>query len=93
MQQKQPKYSKDKDPWLLAEDIPDIDLFFSRVWMWCFTTLFHRQTGRAYKKVLSVYRGYHQWFYFGEKDSFEVGEAVAKKFLKEPKFTEKVNKE
>ncbi len=93
MQQKQPKFIKDKDPWLLAEDIPDIDLFFSRVWMWCFTNLFHRQTGRAYKKVLSVYRGYHQWFYFGEKDSFEVGEAVAKKFLKEPKFTEKVNKE
>ena len=93
MPQKTPKYLKDKDPWLLAEDIPDIDLFFSRVWMWCFTNLFHRQTGRAYKKVLSVYRGYHQWFYFGEKDSFLVGEAVAKKFLEDPKFTRRVNRE
>ena len=93
MPQKQPKYLKNKDPWILAEDIPDIDLFFSRIWMWCFTNLFHRQTGHAYKKVISLHRGYHQWFYFGEKDSFEVGETVAKKFLKDPKFTEKVNRE
>ena len=24
------KYLEDKDPWMLAEDIPDMDFFFSR---------------------------------------------------------------
>lgn len=87
------KYFKDKDPWMLAEDIPDIDLFFSFVWLDCFVNTFERQTGRAYKKILSVHRGYHQWFYFGLRDSKEVGDNIVRKLLRTPEFATRINRE
>jgi hypothetical protein len=33
MNQKQPKFLNDKEPWILAEDIPDIDFQFSQIWL------------------------------------------------------------
>lgn len=86
------KYLNDKDPWMLAEDIPDINFFFSQIWQSCFTNEFKLPSERAYKKVLSIHRGYHLWFYYGERDSFEVGENIVKKFIKNPKFASQVNK-
>jgi phosphohistidine swiveling domain-containing protein len=82
-----------EDPWLLAEDIPDMDLFFSDIWMTSFANEFERPSGRAYKRVLSIYRGYHQWYYFGENDSKQVADHIVNKFLKTPEFTVKVEKE
>lgn len=87
------KYLYDKDPWMLAEDIPDIDFFFTQIWLSCFVNEFNWPGGKAYKKILSVHKGYHQWFYFGEKDSKEVGDHLVDKFLKNSDFVKKVNKE
>ncbi len=85
------KYYNDKDPWMLAEDIPDMDFFFSDIWITCFVNEFKYPSGRAYKKVLGIYKGFHLWFYFGEKDSKEFGDHLVNKFLKNPEFTKKIN--
>jgi hypothetical protein len=57
-----------------------------------FVNEFKRFTGRAYKKILGVYRGYHLWFYYGEKDSYAVGENIIRKIIKNPKFAKKLQK-
>ena len=59
----------DTDEWLLGEDIPDIDLCFAQIWLRGFPNEFAHPAGRAYKRVLTVFRGYHLWFYYGTKDS------------------------
>lgn len=87
------RYLNDKDPWMLGEDIPDIDFFFSQIWLSGFVNEFKRPAGCAYKKILSVYRGYHLWFYYGEKDANEVGEHIVQKFLSQPSFAVEVNRE
>jgi len=88
------KYFNSKDPWLLAEEIPDIDVFFSQIWETCFVSEFSQPNGRAYNKLLSIQRdGYHLWFYFGQKDSFDLGEHIAKRFIDDPTFMVRVNKE
>ena len=87
------KYFYDKDPWMLAEDIPDIDFFFCQIWLSLFVNEFVWPGGRAFKKVLSIHKGYHQWFYFGEQDSKEVGDHLVERFLKNPSFVKKINKE
>lgn len=84
-------FLNNKDPWMLGEDIPDIDPFFSQIWLSCFANEFQYPAGKAYKKILTIYSGYHLWFYYGEKDSYEVGENIVKKFLSDPKFTIKTN--
>lgn len=86
------KYLHDKDPWMLAEDIPDIDVFFCQIWQSCFVNEFIWPSGIRYKKLLSVHRGYHLWFYYGQEDSKKVGDYIAGKFIKNPQFAIKVNK-
>ncbi len=86
-----PQHLKNNDPWTLAEDIPDMDLFFSQIWLNCFVNRFGEQTGRAYSKILCKYQGYHLWFYFGEKDSFEVGESIVRRIVNEPGYARRVN--
>jgi len=93
MSQNKLKYLNSKDPWMLAEDIPDMDFFFSQIWLNGFVNEFKYPSGRAYKRILSVYKGYHLWFYFGEKDSFEVGEHIANKFVNNPAFATQVNRQ
>ncbi len=93
-ERKKLKYFNDKDPWMLGEDIPDIDFFFSQIWLRCFVNDFRYPSGRAYKKILTVYKGgYHLWFYFGTEDSKEVGDHLVKKFLQQPAFTKEVNRQ
>ncbi len=88
------KYFNDKDPWMLGEDIPDIDFFFSQIWLRCFVNDFRYPSGRAYKKILTVYKGgYHLWFHFGTEDSKGVGDHLVKKFLQQPAFTKEVNRQ
>ena len=89
----QSQYVNDQDPWVLAEDIPDIDFFFSQIWLSCFVNEFKSPSGKAYKKILAIYKGYHLWFYYGEKDSKEVGEHLVEKFINDPKFIKQANKE
>ena len=80
------------DPWMLGEDIPDCDLFFSTLWLHCFVNEFAKHTGRAYTKILCKYEGYHLWFYFGEKDSFEVGENIVGRIVNEKGYAGNINK-
>ena len=86
-------FLEEGDSWMLGEDIPDIDIFFSQIWLSCFANEFEYPSGRAYKKILTIYKGYHLWFYYGEKDSFEVGQNIVNNFLSNPQFTVKINSE
>lgn len=87
-----PKHLNNKDPWMLGEEIPDLDFLFSQIWLSNFVNEFSRFTGRAYKKIMCIYRGYHLWFYYGERDSYEVGQNIVDKMVKNPKFAAEVNK-
>jgi len=87
------KYLHDADLWLLAEDIPDADPFFAQIWATCFVNEFLKPGGIKYKKVLFIHRGLHLWFYYGQNDSFRVGEYLANKFVKNPQFTRLVNRQ
>jgi phosphohistidine swiveling domain-containing protein len=87
-----PKYLNDNDPWMLGEHIPNCDLFFSTIWLNGFVSYFDKHLGRAYKKILCKYEGYNLWFYFGEHDSYEVGEYIADKIINNPGFAEEINK-
>ncbi|MDD5040000.1 MAG: hypothetical protein PHY34_02510 [Patescibacteria group bacterium] len=77
MPQKPLKYLHDTDPWMLAEDIPDMDPFFAQVWQSCFVNEFIKPSGVRYQKLVSIFRGYHLWFYYGHEDSNRVGEHIA----------------
>ncbi len=88
----EPKYFQDEDAWMLGEDIPNADLFFSNIWLNGFVSFFDKNVGKAYKKILCKYEGYHLWFYFGEKDSFEVAEYIAERIVHEAGYAAEVNK-
>ncbi|MDD5071889.1 MAG: PEP-utilizing enzyme [Patescibacteria group bacterium] len=82
------KFSQD---WFLGEEIMNVDPFFSQIWLRCFVENFYRATGRNYKKIAAIFRGYHLWFYYGKKDSREVGEHLVNRFLSEPDYMAEVN--
>jgi len=86
------KFLKDGDKWVLAEEIPDMDFFFSQMWGSCFVNQFVHPSGKPYKKFLGVYKGYHLHFYFGDKDSNEVADNLVQKMLKNPEFAIEINK-
>jgi phosphohistidine swiveling domain-containing protein len=88
----QPKYLKDKDPWMLAEDIPDSDVFFFQIPMSCFASDTSYSFLKNYKKVLTYYKKFHMDFYFGERDSFVVAESILQALLERPGFGSDVNK-
>lgn len=87
-----PLHLNNDDPWMLGENIPNCDLFFSTIWLNGFVSFFDRHVGRAYNKILCEYRGYNLWFYFGEKDSNEVGELISDRIINEPGYAAEVNK-
>ncbi|MFA6272377.1 MAG: PEP-utilizing enzyme [Patescibacteria group bacterium] len=93
MSKRRLKHLNSQDSWMLAEDIPDIDLFFSQIWLSCFANEFVKPGGFANEKVMAIYKGYHLWFYFGEDDSFKQGKHLVEKFVKNPQFTVEVNEE
>lgn len=86
------EHLNDNDPWMLAEDIPGSDLFFFQIPFSCFVNRFQEQTGRAYQKVLAHFEGYHMWFYFGERDSFEVGQNIVDRIIENPDYGLNINK-
>jgi phosphohistidine swiveling domain-containing protein len=87
----EPSTINDHDEWMLAEDIPDIDLSFPQIWLSGFTEEFAEHSGRSFTKVMTVFKGYHLWFYFGENDSYKVAENLVNKFLDNPQFSVEVN--
>lgn len=86
-----PKYLSDKDSWMLAEDIPDSDIFFFQIPMSCFVSDTSYPFLRNYKKVLTHYKKFDMDFYFGQKDSFEVGESILRNLIKRPKLGRDIN--
>ncbi len=84
-------YLNDGDKWILGEDIPDIDFYFTQIWLSSFVNEFSEPGGKAYKKILSIHEDYHQLFYYGEKDSYEIGEHLANRFINTPEFIKEVN--
>ncbi len=86
-----PTHMNNEDPWMLGEHIPNCDLFFSTIWLRGFVSFFDRHLGQAYNKILCRYEDYNLWFYFGEKDSFDMGELVAKRVVEDPDFAEEIN--
>jgi phosphohistidine swiveling domain-containing protein len=87
------KYLADQDPWMLGEDIPDMDFFFSQIWLSSFANEFKKTAGVAYKKIMCIFKGYHLWFYYGQDDSNKVGNWLVKRFLSKPEFTGKINQQ
>lgn len=90
---KKPLYLFDKnDPWMLAEDIPDSDIFFFQIPMSCFVSDTSYPFIRNYKKVLTHYKRFDMDFYFGKKDSLEVGESILHTMIARPSFGRDLNK-
>ncbi len=87
-----PKHLNAKDPWLLAENIPDCDLFFFQIPASCFTNDTSYPFIKKYEKFLATYKRFEQHFYFGEKNSFEVAESILAALIERPKFGDDVNK-
>ncbi len=80
------------DPWMLAEDIPDSDIFFFQIPMTAFTSDTSYPFIKNYKRVLTHYKGFHMYFYFAERDSFEVAESILKALKDKPWFGKDLNK-
>ena len=89
----QPQHLNDGDPWILAEDIPDIDFQFSQLWLSSFVNDLERTAGRNYSKILSVYRGLSLKFYYGERDSLAFAEHLLHLIVDTPTFGKKINDE
>lgn len=88
------KYLNDlHDPWMLAEDIPDIDFQFSQIWLSSFVNDMKKTVGINYKKVLSIYHGCNLKFYYGSKDSDDFAKHVLLLIIKNPSFGARINKE
>jgi len=87
------KYQNDNDPWFLAEDIPNCDLFFAQFWLHCFVDDFYENTLKEYSKIMCKFEGYHLWFYFGEKNSYEVGKNIVNRIVNEDGYADRINKE
>jgi len=83
---------KFKTDWLLAEDILNIDPFYSKIWLDCFVREFSKVGGRAYKKITAIYRDYHLSFYYDKADAFEVGEHLVDRMELDPKFMDEINR-
>ncbi len=92
MKQKNPKYLNDNDPWILAEDIPDIDFQFAQIWLSSFANDLSRSCGKNYKKIVCVFNGLNLKFYYGDKDSDDFANHLLNKIVKTPAFGNKINK-
>ncbi|MEK7075296.1 MAG: hypothetical protein AAB948_00660, partial [Patescibacteria group bacterium] len=85
------KYITDKDPWMLAEDIPDIHFQFTQIWSSSFVNDLSRTAKKQYKKILVVYHGLNLVFYYGEKDSDDFAQHLLKLLKNNSSFGDKIN--
>ncbi|HLD76013.1 MAG TPA: PEP-utilizing enzyme [Candidatus Norongarragalinales archaeon] len=85
------EHLKDPEPWMVAEDIPDMDFFFAQVWLRFFPNESVRSCGLAYKRVLSFFRGYHMQFYFGAQDAHDMAKHLVGKLKHDPGWGDVVN--
>jgi len=90
---KKAKYLLDKDPWVLAEDIPDIiDFFFPEIWLSSFANNLQNSCGQNYKKILAVFSpNFSMQYYYGKKDSLAMEKYLVNKIKTDPKFGREIN--
>ena len=62
MAKKKPKYLFDRDEWMLAENIPDGDIFFFQIPMSAFVSDTSYPLLMNYKKVLTSYKKFEMHF-------------------------------
>jgi len=82
-----------KDKWMLAEDIPDMDLFFAQVWLKAFVNDMSKTVGTNYREVLCIFKGTNIKFYYRQKDSERFSRQVFNLIKKNPNFGEKINQQ
>ncbi|MFH1750915.1 MAG: PEP-utilizing enzyme, partial [Candidatus Micrarchaeota archaeon] len=84
----------DKDEWMHAEDLPQIDLFFAQIWMRSFANDMEKSVGVNYRKVLGVYRNFRIDFYYGKEDCHKFTLAVINKIVgSRGDFGDEINKQ
>ena len=86
-------YLLDGDELMLAEDIPDLDFFFSQVWLTSFGNDLSNACGTNYNKILCVARGKDLKFYYGAEDCKRFCNHVLNKILADPKYGEWIHEE
>ncbi len=86
------RHFDDGDPWMLAEDIPQLDFFFSQLWLQSFVNNLEGSCGRNYSKILGVFAWPDMKFYYGRNDCREMAERLVKKMRDSPKFGDQINK-
>lgn len=86
------KMKSNDDPWMIAEEIPEIFFYFCRVWLYSFVNRLENACDENYKKVMGVFHGTDMKFYYGEKDSKVFEKYLVKKIKEEPGFGEKINR-
>lgn len=79
------------DPWMLAEDIPNIDFFFSQIWLQSFVNDLEKSCGRNYAKILGVFCGPDMKFYYGKSDCHAMAKHLVRKIKAEPSFGDAIN--
>lgn len=79
------------DPWMLAEDIPQLDFFFSQIWLQCFVNDLSNSCGRNYRKILAVFEGSDMKFYYGQKDCHAMAKYLVGKIRDDPAFGDAIN--
>src|SRR3989338_2669527 len=85
------KFLFNQDPWMLAENIPDMDFQFSQIWLSSFVNDLEKTVGRNYKKILCIYKGLNLKFYYGHNDSNDFAKHVLNLIIKKPHFGHKIN--
>ncbi|MCX6794451.1 MAG: PEP-utilizing enzyme [Candidatus Falkowbacteria bacterium] len=88
-----PKHLNDRDPWMLAEDIPDVDFLFSQIFISAFANDLEKTVGRNYQKILGIFNGCNIKFYYGAKDSDDFAKHILSLIVNRPAFGARINKE
>ncbi len=86
-----PKYLNNDDKWMLAEHIPDCDIFFFQIPASCFTSDTSYPFILKYKKFIATLVKFDLNFYYGEKNSFAVAESILKALIDRPAFGRELN--
>ncbi len=79
------------DPWMLAEDIPNLDFFFSQVWLQSFVNNLENSCGRNFRKILGVFESPDMKFYYGKADCRGMAEHLVRRIRNEASFGDAIN--
>ncbi|MFH0922531.1 MAG: hypothetical protein V1811_00555 [Candidatus Micrarchaeota archaeon] len=59
-----------ENKWMIIEDIPNIDFFFSQIWLRSFVNNLKNSCGMNLREVLAVFKGTDMCFYYDRKNCF-----------------------